>query len=450
MRRLAVVVAFLAVLASCSSGSEASERTLATTTTAVVFPTRAGDWGTLRDVCGPRRGGGATSGTDAVGITDDAIRVGTVADAGYPGRPGLHQELLDAGEAFVEWCNAAGGINGRKLLLTKWDARVDAYRSALEAACAGQFALVGGGAVDDGAWSDVGQACGLVDLPATVADPAHAGHAGQAPSVNRTVQAVPDPADQVPVGAARLVAAAQPAAGARHVIVGPDHPAMAGAIARQAEAGRGLGHTVLPTVTYDLAGEADWAPIAREVARQRPTWLTFVGEPANAAALAQALDEERVHPDVWLLDPSLYDQSFLDAAGTAADGVLVSTPFVPLEEADFHPATALYRANVAAIEGKQSGLGLQSTSAWLLFARLASTCDRADDLTRACLLREADRVRSWTGGGLHAPTDPGTNQGPTCTVVLQAGGARFRRWAPTDQDFACDPAAQEDVSASAG
>jgi hypothetical protein len=35
------------------------------------------------------------------------------------------------------------------------------------------------------------------------------------------------------------------------------------------------------------------------------------------------------------------------------------------------------------------------------------------------------RVHKWTGGGLHAPTDPGNNKGSRCFVLLKADGGGF-------------------------
>ena len=48
-------------------------------------------------------------------------------------------------------------------------------------------------------------------------------------------------------------------------------------------------------------------------------------------------------------------------------------------------------------------------------------------------------MTEWTGGGLHATTNPGENLGPDCTVVLQVQGDAFVRYAPEDEDYACDP-----------
>jgi hypothetical protein len=54
----------------------------------------SGDFGTLKGVCGPGNAKGAT----AQGVTDTAIRVGTMADPGATVRPGLDQEFFDSAD----------------------------------------------------------------------------------------------------------------------------------------------------------------------------------------------------------------------------------------------------------------------------------------------------------------------------------------------------------------
>ena len=168
--------------------------------------------------------------------------------------------------------------------------------------------------------------------------------------------------------------------------------------------------------------------------------MKFIGEGANGANLELAMQQVGYVPEVRYYETNFYDQTFLDAAGGAADGAYVGSAFIPMEEASTHPATQLYVDNLDASGGKKAVLGLQSTSAWLLFATLAKTCDQADDLTRDCILKEAKSVTEWTGGGLHAPTSPATNEGAQCFMVLEVKGDEFTRWAPKDEDFSCDPA----------
>ena len=63
-------------------------------------------------------------------------------------------------------------------------------------------------------------------------------------------------------------------------------------------------------------------------------------------------------------------------------------------------------------DGKIAGLGLQATSALLLFATAAKACLEANGnvLERECVLAEGLKISSWTGGGLHTETNPGAER----------------------------------------
>ena len=102
----------------------------------------AGSFGSLTKVCAP----GPGTGGSGRGIVGKTIRIGVMADPGAAAAPGLEQEFFDTADAFVKWCNAAGGINGRT------DRRRQARRQALQRrrqeviqACQKDFMLVGGG-----------------------------------------------------------------------------------------------------------------------------------------------------------------------------------------------------------------------------------------------------------------------------------------------------------------
>lgn len=457
MKKYVVVLAALAVLAagcgdrgpdpsaiSSSSSSFSSPSTTAPGRTAV----GPGDWGTLRGVCGPKEGGGKVPASDAQGVHADSIDLGTVADPGFAGRAGLNQELFDAGDAFVTWCNAAGGVNGKKLVLTKRDAKLTDYQPVIEQACGHDFALVGGGAVQDNLWPTVGAACGLIDVAGFAVTAEKAGVAGDKPSKTRTVQSVPNPSDRYPVGPALMVDAKYPGAGDRMGVLYSDFQTLVNQKKKEEQAWAAINHTVVHEAAYNLGGESNWKPLATAIQRDRVTFLKFIGEPGFAGSLEQALKAIGYVPTVRLYEANFYDQVFIDSAGPAAEGAFVGLAYVPLEEADTNPATKLYVDNLDKSKGKQAVLGLQSTSAWLLFATLARDCDRDDNLTRTCILQHADEVEDWTGGGLHAATQPGENTGSQCWMVMVVKNGAFTRWNPA-KGFTCDPKYQVTVKPAA-
>ncbi|HTD49346.1 MAG TPA: branched-chain amino acid ABC transporter substrate-binding protein, partial [Acidimicrobiia bacterium] len=173
MKRFGLVAALLSVVlmaAACGRSSSTAATTTtapaggATTTTAATG-SGPGDFGTLKKVCGP----GNPSGSPDTGVTPTSINVATSADPGFTGRLGLDQELFDAGEVFTKWCNAAGGINGRKIILNEQDAKLFNFDAVIKQICPTAFFFVGSGNVFD---NDPGQkdrlACLLPQIPGYV------------------------------------------------------------------------------------------------------------------------------------------------------------------------------------------------------------------------------------------------------------------------------------------
>ena len=400
--------------------------------------TAAGDFGELTGVCGPNESGGAVAddADEAQGVDDESIKIGTVADPGFEGRPGLNQEIFDAAEAFVAWCNEAGGINGKQLELTLYDAAITEYQPQIEAACENEFALVGSGAVQDSLWP-VGIECGLVDIAGFSVTPEKAGVAGDDPMETRAVQPLPNPADRQIVTGAALLSEEFPDAPANSGILNADLQTLITQKEKEVAAFEQTGSEFVHEATYNVLGEANWAPFAAAIEEAGVTWLRFVGEGENFAQLQQALLEIGYEPDVTFQAPNFYDQNYLDAAGDGAEGTFVEVAFWPFEEAADNPATQQYLDLMEEQGGKVALLGAQAISGWLLFATAAAECDAADDLTRTCLLETAGSVTEWTGGGLHAPTNPADNTGASCGILLQVQDGEFVRHAPTDDDYAC-------------
>jgi ABC-type branched-subunit amino acid transport system substrate-binding protein len=448
VRRLFVLLAVLGLVAAgCGSDRGEDESGGAPTeegsgTTPAGGDVGPGDFGDLTGVCGPNEGGGDVTDTDPAetqGVTSDSITLGTVSDPGFEGRPGLNQEIFDAATAFAEWCNAAGGINGKTIEVNLHDAAITEYQPVMQESCQTDFAIVGSGAVQDNFWPTTGAACGLIDIAGFSVTPEKAGTSGQDLIEARSVQPVPNPLDQFPIGAASILNEDFPGAGDNVGILNADLDTLITQAARVKEAYESIGFNIVHEATYNVLGEANWAPFAAALQQDGVTFLSFVGEGENLALLQQAMDEIGYHPDVTLQDANFYDNAYLEAAGGAAEGTFVRNAFWPFEEADQNPATQQYIEHVEAVNGKVALLGAQAWSAWLLFAQSARDCDLDNDLTRTCVLEAAASVTEWTGGGLHAETNPSENTGPECSVVLQVQDGAFARYAPTDEDYACDP-----------
>ncbi len=118
-------------------------------------------------------------------------------------------------------------------------------------------------------------------------------------------------------------------------------------------------------------------------------------------------------PDVTIVNTNFYDSKYAAEGGMNAKNTYIRTSYFPLELKDENPATADYLSLMQQFNpsGKIAQLGVQGTSAWLLFAQAAAAC--GSQLTPECLLDKA-KVSTWTGGGLHAATDPEANTPSSC------------------------------------
>ena len=159
----------------------------------------AGTFGTLKGICGP----GSAKGGIGRGVTDSEIHIGVTADPGAAAAPGLEQEFFDTAEGFSKWCNAAGGINGRKIVIDKWDAKLFNVGQVMTNACQKDFMLVGNGNAFDSAGVKIREACKLGQIPAYVTSP-------QAVTATLQVQSTPIPPTQINNGALRLLTAEYP------------------------------------------------------------------------------------------------------------------------------------------------------------------------------------------------------------------------------------------------
>ena len=415
-------------------GATAAPVTTAASGTDTTAPAAAapGDFGSLKAVCGPGDAKGAT----AQGVTDDTIDVGTISDPGFVGRPGLNQEMFDASEVFVKWCNDAGGINGRKLKDTERDAKLTEYKQRITEACQQDFALVGGGGVFDDTGQDERLKCLLPDFPAYQVTP-------KARGSELAVPAQPSSLDKTNDGVFQYLKAKYPDSIAKAGFLTGNVAATVITDQQVQEAVKTIGYKVVYQAQYNAVGEASWTPFAEALRSKGAKGLVYTGEPENADKLLQAIDDIGYKLDWVVVGANHLDAKFIQLGGSAVHGVYMFSLSVPYFEADKNPATQQYLDLFAKYKptGKAKALlATNSWTAWLLFAESAKAC--GSDLTRKCLFEKGQATKDWTGGGLHAPTQPGALATPDCGIVVLASPDGFSvpsDFTPNEGLFKCDP-----------
>ncbi|MFN8052581.1 MAG: ABC transporter substrate-binding protein [Acidimicrobiales bacterium] len=434
MKRQTVVVVLLftaMVAAACGAkGADEAAKSGTTTTAAGGSGTTAEGgaqkFGTLPSPCGK---GNATVQADEAGRGTDKLYIGVGNDREGI-RPGLLKELWDGSLAFVKWCNDQGGINGLQLEAVDLDGKVLEVDKAMATACTDVFAIVGGGWAQDnliftGKDGADFHKCKMIAIPGFAVSTDFSEATDQ-------VQPIPNPSREKPSANFDSLAALYPEKIKSFGVVYGNLPSItqnkdqAVGTAKQVK-----GYGTFAEISYDIIS-ADWAVIAQQVIDQKLELVDFIGEPANLSKFSQALKDQGWN-GVLTAETNMYDARLVESSGAAAvEGITVRSAFHPFEEADKFPATKqLVGILDKDVPGWQhAALAIQAFSAALLFGTVAKQCADEGPINRKCILEKAGAVHEWTGGGLHAASDPGGNHGPKCSMLVQVKNGAFERLYP--------------------
>ncbi|MER5183388.1 ABC transporter substrate-binding protein [Streptomyces sp. NPDC002896] len=397
MSSLAATLAVVALLAAgCGrSGSGDTEESRGDgNPTKAAQAAASGDFGDLKGICGP----GDAKSAPTQGVTADSIKVGVFSDVGFT----KNSEYGDTAKVFTSWCNAAGGINGRKLVATVRDTKMMEVRQRMQDACKEDFALVGGSAALDGLGTKERLSCLLPDFPSQVSMVPNNGSDLQVSQTGGSTY------NRYAGYYNWLLKEAYPkSAGAIGVISG-DSPVVK-VLSDQAKEGlKATGGTIAYSDLYPATGVSDWTPYAQAIKSKGVKALLFYGDFTSLAKLEQILTGMNYKLDWIDANNNAYGPAFLKLAGKALDyqnNLADLSGVHPLETASENPATQqlLDLFKKYAPDAHVTLPGVRAFGAWLLFAKAAKSC--GDDLTRTCVYEAARKESAWTGGGLLAPVN---------------------------------------------
>jgi hypothetical protein len=452
--RLALVALTPLLVAACANRADEStpvstvaptEATSAPTDSAAPVETTAPDaapvtFGDLESPCGPAADGATpTVAAAEAGGSPDRIRLAAASDKGNVAVPGLNAELYDAAVAFAGWCNEQGGIAGLPIEIIDADSKLFEVPAQMELICDNAFAMAGGGyAFDDQEFPRFHE-CGMIDFAGFVVTAAKSKSDGM-------FTPMPNPSDYKDGGWFKWAQSAYPDSMQSFGTVYSDLLTAQIVEQQYVELIEKIGGIDVTTrISYSSLGEANWVPIAQQLKSNGVRALAFVGVPEVLPQLTKAMDELNYRPDLIMADAGFYADVLLERGGTSVEGVYVRTAYSLIEEADRVTAVQDYLDMIDTHQpgGKVSGLGMQGLSAMFLFATAAKPCVESGELTRACVAEQASTIDDWTGGGLHAPADPGTNTPSPCyQMIVVKDGAFTRSYPPvppTDADRALVP-----------
>lgn len=423
----AIVVAGCGHSSSPTSSPTASNAPLATSAAS----TGGVDFGTAKDVCGP----GKPQPSAARGVTASTIKIGVLNDATSTIDPGLGAIYLNVAKAFSDWCNAAGGINGRKIVIVNHDAQITEAAARIQDACVSDFMLVGGATPFDVTTVQPRISCGLGSIPAYAASP-------QANHSQLQALVAPISSTQGNVGIFKTLDSQYHDAFHKMGLMAIDTPSL---LLPAQTAEKGLKAYGLPLVSFQKipVGVANWRTYVQPLVGKVQALLP---PPGDDTQLYQAMKDVGYTPKVMLGGGYLYNKPTID--GLKAAGI--TTPFYvgiggfPLELASQNPTLQKAIDLTKATHPSQPVDGgiITSWAAWLLFAQSAMQCS---DLTVDCVIQHAKAQTAYTAGDLLAPVDiSNPDHAGACFAILRgsASGFTYDRadTKPTQGIYNCDPA----------
>jgi Periplasmic binding protein len=387
-------------------------------------------FGTLPSPCGK---GHATGNTDQ-GVTNSTIHIAYGDDRGFSGLPGLDQEMGDAVKDMIAWCNAQGGIDGRKIVGDYYDAAVLQVGSVMTQACKQDFMLVGEGFALDGTAEQTRLGCNLAAVPGFTVAPVVA-------NAYEMYQASPNPANASPVSSAYQ---AEKLFGSKTKHVGVYDSTLStqeASTAKAVQAFTKTGWKFLPncSVNIDYNGEANYTPFIQKLQSCGAQIIFNDATPGPTLYGAFEAENQLGYDPIWVMDSGSYTSAFAQwNTEGLANNVYVRISYEPLEAAKVVPAVGQYLAIVKKYGGLTSQLGEQATSSFLLWATEAKAC--GSTLTRQCMINKLSTVTSWTGGGLNASGNPAKNIPPDCGVLMKLDDTKWVQAYPKKLGtFDCSP-----------
>ena len=413
--------------------------TLASTTpaAATLSLSSSGVWPGVGKICEPGSGGASS----VRGVGNKTINIAVFNDAANTIIPGLEVEFVQQATAFADWCNAAGGINGRKIVIHDRDAAFFNASQEVTAACQSDFMAVGGGMVLDQSTVPIREKCGLGQI---------SGYLVSNASDLATDQVDPSGlnTDSVTSGWFGALAKAYPNAVKKAGMGAENTPSIL-----QPETKEEFGAEAQGWKVVDFPEPPDtvenWAPYVEEY-QSKGVEALWPADSGNFVPFAQAMTTAGYKPAFVALSTEFANSQTQGAvaANPSLPPVYIETAWWPLSMASQNPST---EELVTTMHKYAKGDTIdfddeEGAEAWLLWAKSASACGAS--LTVTCVLTHAATAKNWDAGGIQAPVAHLTlsNENPQpspCFAMLkvEAKGIEYDKaiTRPTQSIWNCNP-----------
>ena len=433
---LATATAILAAMFVSLSPAATEAATSSSRALASSVPTN-GVWPGVGKICEPGPGGASS----VRGVSAKTINIAVFNDAANTVQPGLEAEFPQQAQAFAAWCNASGGINGRKIVIDNRDAALFNAAQQATAACQSDFMAVGGGMALDQPSVPVREQCGLGQISGyVVSDAAELASDQVNPSGGNT--------NTITSGWFGALTKAYPQAVKKAAMGGANTPSVLEAERKDQYGAEAQGWKVLDFQEPPIS-VPDWAPYIEQV-QSKGVEALWPSLDNNIVPYFQAMTTAGYHPAFVILGVQFYNSTTTKgvAETPGLPPVYVETSWWPLEMASQNPSTQQL-VNVMHTYAKGDAVDFddeEGAESWLLWAKSASACGAT--LTVSCVLSHAAATKNWSAGGIEAPvaqlTMSNNNPQPSpCFALLKAEPNKFvldkAITQPTQSIWNCNP-----------
>ena len=381
--------------------------------------------------------GADSSAPSSPGITKTTITVGQIDDLTQP-VPGLFKSAQDGTQAYFNYINSQGGVNGRKIKLDAQDSQFNSATVATEAnnIAANDFAMVGGFSLLDGPEQPAIDKAKMPDVTVPLAltlsvDP---NLYSPAPTAN----------NDYPTGPFLW---AKKAFGNQSQHIGILFTvAAASAIASQALFNNAAKSTGLK-IDYQRGFTSSESTFNADVLKMKSQGIQmyFDSQLAGfyAANLAQETAQQGYHP-VDIQGVAAYIDNMAQASGGGAEGMYLEMQdsLYEGEDATVIPEVGLFDKWVKEVDPKvfSSVTPLPSVDGWasaMLFVQALKAAGA--NPTRASVEAQLDKVTSFSANGLIATSNPAKNIPSKCFIVAQLKNGKWTRVSPTPKSgYICE------------
>jgi hypothetical protein len=396
----------------------------------------SGVWHGVGQICGSGPGGASS----VRGVSSKAIHIAVFTDAANTVQPGLDIEFPQFAEAFAKWCDAAGGIDGRQIVVDTEDGALFNAGQVMTQACQKDFMSVGGGLVLDTAAVPIRIACGLGQITSfTVSDQ----------SVDAALQVNPNGVNdsEVEAGWYGALAKKYPTAIKHFGTGGENQASIIEQEHKDEQAAEAQGYKVVDFQEPPLS-VTDWAPYIEE-AQTKGVEALEPSASSNVGPYFEAMQTAGYNPAFVYMYENLYVKATAQAtASIHLPPTYLALQLWPFELASQSPGlteldTVMHKYAPGTAIDQNDEL---AASSWVLFAKSATACGA--HLAVSCVLSHAAAEKNWSAGDIQAPTAQlaMSDQNPTpsdCFTMVQLQGGKFT-WDksltdPNDSIWHCDP-----------